>query len=528
MTTATRESTIAELRAEDRLLLAEEARLSLSSFCEYSGGTCGQSGWKHAKHLEILCEKVERAEQWIREGHDEILLIMVSMPPRNGKSEIISRNAPPWLLGRNPDWEIIQASHTASLANDMSREARQIFKEYAAPLFGLELSKETSAVELWHVAGDHQGKVQAAGVNGPLMGRGAHCAIVDDPHKSLEEAESPTFQAKTLKWMKSTLIGRMAPNGAIILVASRLHVLDLVGQLKKEAETSGIKWEVVEFAATAQEEGVDDDGNPTGKPIEKKGKGTGKPIEDGTGRKNIGDPLWPKRFSKKRLDQIRALMASERLWMAQYEQNPTADVAGALWKLGLIDALRIGEGQVPDLYRTIIAWDPGTASQKTSAAHGIYVLSIGAPYYAPGDKSTIGELDTKHGYVRANVSKVYTPDEACRTAIDAYHRYDAALIVAEINQGGEWIEGLIRTIDPDVHYRGITASESKAGRAEPVSGLYSQRRIHHVGNFPQLEKEQTTWTGPPMPSPNELDAVVHGLAELFGLTRKGKKKVRML
>jgi len=507
------------LAVEERRVLGELARRRLSSFCEYAG----EGAWKPAKHLDILCEKVEECEQWVREGHDEFKLIMVCIPMRHGKSEVVSRHAPAWLLGRNPDWEFIEASHTASLANDMSREARRIFIDYAAPLFDLKLSKETSAVELWKVAG-HKGKVQAAGVNGPLMGRGAHISIVDDPHKSLEEAESHTFQVKTLKWIKSTLIGRMAPGGAIILVASRLHIKDLVGLLKAEAETSGIVWEAVEFSATALEEAVDDDGVPTGKPVIGAGKGTGKPIKDGIGRKRIGDPLWPARYGKKQLAQIRAFQASEQLWWAQYEQNPQMDVEGALWTLGLIDALRIGEGQLPDLYRTIISWDPGIASKSKSDGHGIYVLSTGAPFYRPGEKSTIGELDTKHGYVRHNLSAIYTPDQACKVVIDAYHRFNAALVVAEINQGGEWIEGFLRTRDTEVNYKGITAKESKAGRAEPVSGLYTQRRIHHVGNYPQLETEQTTWTGPPAPSPNDLDSVVHGVAELFGLTRKGKKK----
>ena len=502
--------------------MGELSKRRLSAFCEYAG----EGSWKHAKHIDILCEKVEEAEQWVREGHEEFKLITVCIPMRHGKSEIVSRHAPAWLLGRNPEWEIIQASHTASLANDMSREARRIFKDYAAPLFGLELSKETSSVELWNVAG-HKGKVQAAGVNGPLMGRGAHVAIVDDPHKSLEEAESPTYQEKTLKWIKSTLIGRMAPGGALILVASRLHIKDLVGLLKAEAATSGIVWESVEFSATALEEAVDKEGIPTGLPVIGGGRGTGKPIKDGIGRKNLGDPLWPARYGKKQLAQIRAFQASDRLWWAQYEQFPLADVAGALWTMGLIDALRIGEGQVPALFRTIVSWDPGIASKKSSDSHGIYVLSTGEPFYREGEKSRIGELDDKHGYVRHNLSGIYTPDKACQVVIDAYHRFNAGLVVAEINQGGEWIEGFLRTRDTEVSYKGITASESKAGRAEPVSGLYGQHRIHHVGNYPQLESEQTTWTGPPAPSPNDLDSVVHGLAELFGLTRKGKKRAQV-
>ena len=523
------ETTLTEAQriGERRRVLGELAKRRLSYFCEYTGGTCDSKGWKRARHLDILCEKIEEAEEWINGGHDEIKLIMVCIAPRFGKSEITSRNAPAWFLGRNPDKEVIIGAHTASLAKDMSRDARRLFDEYAAPLFGLELSKETSAVELWHVAG-HRGKVQAAGVDGPLMGRGAALALIEDPHKSMEEAESPVYQAKALKWVKSTLMTRMAPGAAIVLVMSRLHVKDLVGQLKAEAETSGIVWDVVEFSATAQEEGVDGDGDPTGKPTEDGGEGTGKPIKDGSGRKKIGDPLWPKRFSKKRLAQARAIMANDRMWNAMFEQNPSADTAGALWKMGLIEALRIGDGQVPELFRTIVGWDPATTSKKTSAKHGIYVVSSGEPFYPEGEGSTIGELDTMHGYVRANVSGIYSPDAAAKKVIEIYDAFDAALVVSEINQGGEWLEAFLRTRDPTVNYLGITAAESKKGRAEPVSGLYTQRRIHHVGKYPALELQQTTWTGPPMPSPDDLDAVVHAIAELFGLLRKPKKQMRVL
>lgn len=499
----------AVLANEERRILGELAKRRLSAFCEYAG----EGAWKHAKHLDILCEKIEEAERWINEKHDEFKLIMVCIPMRHGKSEVVSRHAPAWFLGRNPDKEVIQASHTASLATDMSRDARRIFIEYACPLFDLELSKETSSVELWHVAG-HKGKMQAAGVNGPLMGKGAHFAVVDDPHKSLEEAESPTFQRKTLQWIKSTLISRMAPGGALVLVMSRLHVKDAVGQLKEEAKVSGIVWEIVKFSATAQEE------------VDAEGKGTGRPVKDGIGRKKIGDPLWPWRFNKKQLAQIRAFLANERIWFAQYEQNPTADVAGALWKLGLIQALRMAEA--PQLYRIIISWDPAMTSERTSDEHGIFVQAIGDAYYPAGEKPRVILADDKHGYVLEDLSDIYTPDEACEIVIEAYENWGATCVVAEINQGGDTVESLLRTRDPTgiIVYKGISAIESKRGRAEPVSALYTQRRIHHIGNFPELETEQTTWTGPPMPSPSRLDAVVHGFSFLFELAKKARKRTK--
>ena len=479
---------------EERRVLGELAKRRLSSFCEYSE----EGQWQHAPHLDLLCAKIEEAEEWINGGHDEIKLIMVSMPPRHGKSEVVSRNGPAWFLGRNPDKEVIIASYGAALATDMSRDARRIFEEVAGPLFDLELAQDTHAVNQWHVKG-HRGKVHASGAGGPITGKGAHLAIVDDPTKNMEEAESVTHQQKLLVWFKTTLLTRMAPGAAIVLVASRWHLEDLPGQLQREAKQTGLEWDVVTFPAIA--------------------------IEDDVLGRHKGDALWPDRFPVKRLLQIKKALSSVRLWEGTYQQSPEGDVEGALWKLGLIEALRVGHA--PQIFRIVISWDPATTSLKTSDAHGIVVCATGIPYYLDGVRPK-DEVYDKHGYVLEDLSGIFTPDQALNVVVNAYERLHADRVIAEANQGGDMIEALLRTKKQHISYKKITASESKRGRAEPVEALYEQRLIHHVGNFAQLEKEQTTWTGPPMPSPNSLDALVHGLAELFDLNNPLGKQARVL
>jgi len=339
--------------------------------------------------------------------------------------------------------------------------------------------------------------MQAAGAGGPITGRGAALAIVDDPIKNMEEAESPTYQRKLLVWFKTTLLPRMAPGAAIVLVASRWHLNDLQGQLLREAKETGLVWDVVRFPAIA--EGDDEIG------------------------RHKGDALWPSRFPIKRLMQIKKALSSVRLWVGTYQQAPVGDVRGALWKLGLLNSLRIG--RAPKLYRTVISWDPATTSDKrTSDEHGIMVVAVGEPYYAEGDDFRVDGDDDKHGYVIADLSDIYTPNEACKVVIAAYRKYGADRVIAEVNQGGDMVESLLRIQDSEVAYTGITAQESKQGRAEPVSALYEQRRVHHVGNFEKLETEQTTWTGPPQPSPNRLDALVHGFSSLFELAKKAQKR----
>ena len=449
-------------------------------------------GIKSVTRVEAECGKCIQVDR-----SDGLYLVGRKLIPTHN-SEVVSRNGPAWFLGRNPDKEVIITSYGASLATDMSRDARRIFKEYAGPLFGLELAQDTKSVALWNVEG-HKGKVQASGAGGPITGRGSSLAIVDDPSKNMEEAESPTHQRKLLVWFKTTLLPRMAPGAAIVLVASRWHEKDLPGQLLEEAKETGLVWDVVRFPAIATDDDV-------------------------IGR-HKGDALWPSRYPIKRLMQLKKALSSVRLWVGCYQQAPVGDVQGALWKLGLIEALRVGG--VPQLFRIVISWDPATTSKKTSDAHGIIVVATGIPYYHGGERPK-DEVYDKHGYVLEDLSGIYTPDQALNIVVNAYERLHADKVIAEANQGGDMIEALLRTKKQYIAYKKITASESKRGRAEPVEALYEQRLIHHVGNFPQLEKEQTTWTGPPMASPNSLDALVHGLADLFDLNSPLGKQARVL
>lgn len=228
---------------------------------------------------------------------------------------------------------------------------------------------------------------------------------------------------------------------------------------------------------------------------------------------------------EKFLNKMRAKYGGTILGRQELEGEIIEDVLGALWKIGLIELLRVDATNAPPPFRKIISWDPATTSKKTSDEHGILVCAIGSPHYREGEASLIGDLDKFHGYVLEDLTGIYSPDQAAEIVIEVYHRLQLDRVIAETNQGGDMIETILRMKDPTVAYTGISASESKRGRAEPVSALYEQRRIHHVGTFPELEDELTTWIGPPMPSPNRLDAIVHGFAFLFDLAKKGKKKV---
>src|SRR5690606_14744026 len=124
----------------------------------------------------------------------KIKRLIVTMPPRHGKSERVSRKFPAWHIGRNPNDEIILASYSLDLSRGFSRMARDTLAQNES-IFGVKIDPQNQSAESWGVLG-HRGGLHAAGVGGPITGRGARIAIIDDPVKNAEEAESETMREK--------------------------------------------------------------------------------------------------------------------------------------------------------------------------------------------------------------------------------------------------------------------------------------------------------------------------------------------
>ncbi|KQU22392.1 hypothetical protein ASG61_23085 [Bacillus sp. Leaf75] len=283
------------LTSEQREIIAtaaqqELARRSLEGFLLYDG----RGMWKTAKHLKMLISELEKVERNVKEGKGDRLLIF--MPPRHGKSEVSTKKFPAWVLMRNPTWEMIISSYSADLAFDFSKIARDTFKEHAQTLYNVNVSRESGAVGRWGIEG-YRGGLAAAGVGGPLTGRGAHIAIIDDPFKNWQEADSLKIRENVDSWYRSTLRTRLAPGGAVILIMTRWHDDDLAGRLIKDMESDGEKWRVLSLPAIAEDE------------------------DDALGRK-VGATLWPERFPEQEYHNTKKALGS-RLWNAMYQQRPS-------------------------------------------------------------------------------------------------------------------------------------------------------------------------------------------------------------
>ena len=199
------------------------------------------------------------------------------------------------------------------------------------------------------------------------------------------------------------------------------------------------------------------------------------------------------------LQQLREKYDNTRLGRQELYAELLDDSEGALWNYKNLDETRVTKDEVPELRRIIVAIDPAVTNNEGSDETGIVIA---------------GQADNGRYYVLDDVSGKMTPDGWGRLAIDMYYKYQADRIVAEVNNGGDLVERLIRTIDNEVSYTPVNASRGKMVRAEPIAALYEQKKVSHVGMFTELEEQLCSFTVGSRKSPDRLDALVWALTEL--------------
>ena len=178
------------------------------------------------------------------------------------------------------------------------------------------------------------------------------------------------------------------------------------------------------------------------------------------------------------------------------------DNPGALWTLKAIDADRLR--QCPQLTRIVVGVDPAVSSEEESAETGIVVAGVGP--------SPDGKPGPEHYYVIDDATIKDSPDAWTSKVIEAYVQHKADRVIAEVNNGGDLVEALLRTKKLEFAYRAVHATRGKIRRAEPIAALYEQHRVHHVGAFQTLEDQMCDYVpGKKGPSPDRMDALVWAL-----------------
>jgi phage terminase large subunit-like protein len=196
-------------------------------------------------------------------------------------------------------------------------------------------------------------------------------------------------------------------------------------------------------------------------------------------------------------EEVLAVYEGTRIGRQELLGELLEDVEGALWSLALLDEDRVAEA--PDMRRIVVAVDPSGGSGPDNDEQGIVVAGLGVD----------GDI-----YVLADRSCRLSPNGWASRAVGAYHEFRADRVICERNYGGEMVLGTIRQVSATVPVKVITASRGKVQRAEPVAAAYEQHRAHHVGAFPKLEDQLTTWTPQDGTSPDRLDALVWAVTEL--------------
>lgn len=284
--------------------------------------------WVSAPHLELL-------SSWLVEAvNGERKRILISMPPRHGKSELISYWLPIWFLATHPKGRVILTSYESDFATSWGRRVRNaITHEYAEEL-GLAVDDTSHAADRWNLMSG--GGMICVGAGGALTGKGANLLIIDDPIKNSEDAASEVMREKLWEWFKTTAFSRLEPGAPCIIVATRWHEDDLIGRLEKESrKEGGAHWDVMKFPAIATDDDI-------------------------LGRK-AGDPLWPDRYDLNALLEIKKINSPYN-WSSLYQQSPSPEEGGgvrrAWWKYYKTAPARF------DI--VIQAWDMALKDKETS------------------------------------------------------------------------------------------------------------------------------------------------------------------
>lgn len=291
-----------QVKAAERLLRLRKAKGSLIDFSQFTMPDPEtpddhlNSRYKPAKHHHVIATALEEVEK------GKIPRLIITMPPRHGKSELASRRFPAWFMGKDPYRQLIFATYNAEFAQDFGRSVRETMRMpvYQQVFPGCKLKTGSAAAD--RIQTEEGGLAVFVGTGGSLTGRGADLLIIDDPIKDREEADSKSFRDKQWSWFTEVAMTRLMPGGRVVIIMTRWHEDDLIGRLTdpknpcfnaEEAEN----WKVLALPAIAG--------------------------EDDPMKREPGEALWPERFPLESLEQIRRLNA--RGFSALYQGSPTPE-----------------------------------------------------------------------------------------------------------------------------------------------------------------------------------------------------------
>ena len=454
---------------------------------------CSAGLWKNAKHLSLIGAKLRE----VADGR--LKRLIVNMPPRHGKSQLLARWFPAWWQCRHPNRRIIISTHTSELAEQHGRKVRDIIGESGA-MFSppVAVNDKSRSAGRWDIKG-REGGMYATGIGSAVVGFGADLLIVDDFVRNAEAAFSKHQRDKVWDWWQSEAFQRVEPGGAIVILATRWHEDDLIGRLIKQTAESGNddeQWSVLRLPAIAE-------------------------ADDPLGRAP-GEALWPERWPLRDLAAKRAGM-SPYFWSAQFQQRPVPEAGMVIRR----EWFRRYERDRPDSYslRTpsghavaiehqecerFLACDP--ASTETDGKESSWsVVACWSLYSGPKLPAPALILD---GVARA---KVNMPD-FIRLVVAEAAKWRPAWVGCENAGIGLAAVQMLRNTSlqggGSLPVRELpTRGQSKVIRAQDAITLYSNGRIYHPNGgaawLDDFESELTHWAGRDSDVADQVDVAAY-------------------
>ena len=304
-----------------------------------------KAGWVHGE----ICAALEKFSQDVVDEKSPRLMIF--MPPRHGKSFLVSERFPVWHLGRNPHHQVLLTSYGQTLSDKFSKRARTLAKsELIEKTFpDLMLDPEKQSIQEWETTAG--GAYRSVGIGGGATGTGCDILIIDDPIKNAVDANSKAKRESDWEWYQTTAYTRLMPGAGILIIETRWHEDDLAGRLITSMnDGDGDNWEILIYPALAE---VDDE------------------------RRKIGDALHPQRYDGPKLRKIQRAIGV-RAWNSLYQQRPSV-AEGTIFKRHWWKMYT----DTPKRFERIVeSWDCNfKGGMGNDFVVGFVVGKIGADYY---------------------------------------------------------------------------------------------------------------------------------------------------
>lgn len=410
-----------------------------------------RGSWIPKEHLLYISARVAKS---VAKGNARII---ISAPPRHGKSELTSVYTPAWILERFPKYNVILSTYGADLSTGFGRRVRDLFQDpNNQEILKTRIRRDSSRVAAFLT--EAGGGMYSVGLGGPITGRGGHVLLLDDYIKEIKEALSPAYRDYVWNWFTTTFFTRLEPGGSVIIIATRWHSDDLIGRIL--ANFPG-EWEYIEIPAEAEE------GDILGRPK--------------------GAPLFPERYPIERLQELKETLGSV-FYQALYQQKPVDEskkMTDGKW-LQIIDILprkqNLKSARVWDLAATEGGGDytVGTHMMYDPDTGHLYITNVVRRQLSPGQvESLVQNVALSDGLD----TKVYIEQEPASAGLALIEHYRKNVLPEFTVEGVPTVKNKVVRAQPFM-------AAAEAGKVFLVAGPWNEAFIREFDSFPGAYDDQ--------------------------------------